>query len=196
MVLEIFRSIVELASGLGGLYAIYQCMKQLRSILRASTVEDAWASFTKLMAWGAASCAALLVCALAGARSMGVLVLAVLMALLIVGAGGFLAIVRVKTLRRGAQFSPSAFNSGELVVVRALVHGRMRGQDESGGEVRFTPEELEMLIGIRGHVRMLNWASARKSGDHGRGIAPLLGFTGEHGEAFVIYPDDQVVLAS
>lgn len=196
MLWEIFRSIVELASGLGGLYAIYQCMKQLRAVLRAGKVEDAWAFFTKLLAWGAVACAALTVCALAGARSMGVLVLAVLMALLVVGAGAFLTIVRVKTLNRGGGFSPSDFNSGELVVVRALVHGRMRGQDESGGEVRFTPEELETLIGIRGHVRMLNWASARKSGDHGRGIAPLLGFTGEHGEAFVIYPDDQVVLAS
>lgn len=196
MALEIFRSIVELVAGFGGLYALYQCMKHLRSVLRASSPEEAWKRFIALMAWGVGSCAALMLCTLAGARSMGVLVLAILMALSIVGAGLVLTLLRVKTLTGGGGASPSTVSGGELVIVRSLVQGRVRGRDESGGEVRFTPEELESLVGMRGHVRMLNWASARNSGDIGRGFAPLLGFTSEDGEAFVIYPDDQVVLAS
>lgn len=196
MAFEIFRSIVELVAGFGGLYALYQCMKHLRSVLRASSPEEAWKRFTALMAWGVGSCAALMVCTLAGARSMGVLVLAILMSLSIVGSGFVLAVLRVKALKGGGGSSPSELGDGETVIVRSLVHGRVRGRDESGGEVRFSTEELRSLVGSRGHVRMLNWTSARKTDDRNSGIAPLMAFWSEAGDAFVLYPDDEVVLAT
>ncbi len=195
MAWEILRSIAELVFGMGGLYALYQCMKSLRTMVGARRVEYVWRGFSVLMGWSVACCAALVVCALAGGRSIGVLVLAALMALMVVSAGLVLAFLRSKTLQQGGGRAVVA-KDGELVEVRSLVSGRVRGRDESGGEVLFEPDDIKALVGVRGHVRMLNWASARKSGGQDSAITPLMAFWSEKGDAFVLYPDDEIVLAN
>lgn len=192
---EILWSIVEFAAGFGGLYALYQCMKHLRSVGSARSAAEVWQRFSTLMVWAVACCGALIVCALAGGRSLGVVFLATLLAVLVTGAGGLLSWLRLKTLRFARQ-GVQQDAQGELVEVRSLVLGRVRGRDESGEEVCFAPEQIEKLIGVRGRVRMLNWASARKSGGQTGGIVPLMAFWSEDGDAFVLYPDDEVVVAS
>lgn len=194
MELKILWSVVEFVAGFGGLYALYQCMKHLRTVGLAANVADVWHRFSTLMVWAAVCCGALVVCALAGGRSLGVVFLAALMALMVIGAGLMLGWLRAKSLQLAQGVSANA-PEAELVEIRSLVLGRVRGRDEAGGEVCFAPEQIEELVGVRGYVRMLNWASARKSGSQSGGIVPLMAFWNDEGDAFVIYPDDVVVTA-
>lgn len=192
MALEILWSVVEFVAGFGGLYALYQCMKHLRTVGLAANVADVWQRFSTLMVWAVSCCGALIACALAGGRSLGVVFLATLMALMVIGAGLLLAWLRAKSLQLGQGVSAKGAEA-ELVEIRSLVLGRVRGRDEAGDEVCFAPEQIDKLVGVRGHVRMLNWASARKSGSQSGGIAPLMGFSSVEGDAFVLYADDVVV---
>ena len=194
MAWEILRSIAELVFGLGGLYALYQCMKHLRTMVGAQDVASVWSRFNVLMVWAAVCCGALVLCAFAGGRSLSVVFLATFMSLMVIGAGFMLAHLRTKSLSVGREGAVGV-QDGELVEVRSLVQGRVRGRDDSGAEVGFEPDQLRRLVGVRGHVRMLNWTSARKSGDQAGGIMPLMGFRTEDGDSFVLYADDDVVIA-
>lgn len=194
MVWDILQSVAEIVFGIGGLYALYQCMRQIRVMVAANTVSEVWRRFSVLMIWSVVCCVSLIGCALVGGRALGVVFLATLVTVMVSGAGLVLALLRSKTVQPGGA-RPKAAQDGELVQVRSLVSGRVRGRDDNGAEVRFDSDEIKALVGVQGHVRMLNWASARKSGSQIGGIMPLMAFWSDKGDAFVLYSDDDVVIA-
>lgn len=193
--MDYVTSILEVVAGLLGLYCLMRGMRALTRAARGNSRSEVFRDWAHIGLWALGSSAALTLCAVMGGRSFSVVVASVMMALMIIIGGSVVVWLRLRKLQMRAE-SRGAMDASDgtgLVVIRDLQPKNPRGGYGDGSDqLFFTRAEIEELIGVRGRVKMLNFATGRRYvGDTSTSV--LYQFESEDGQnSFILHYDDVV----
>lgn len=186
---DLMLAFMEIVTGGIGLYALYGCMKQLKEVARSQNESEMRKRFGMVVLWALCSSVALVACALIGQRATSVVVLACGISVMFMIAGAMLLVLKRRTFRMQTTAEQAIPPANQLIEVKSLHKGRIRGLNEAGSPIYFNDVEIDDLSGIRGFVRILNWASASRART-AAGTRAMLAFWDEDGNTFLLYPDD------
>lgn len=184
---EIILTVFEIAFAIAGIYALVLALRGLKNYSMVATPEAAWkrSGIAALQCLGAA--AAFTVTVFLGGRSLAALLLVLILPSVFAALAVFLA---YRVGRRDKRSQVVAEDGSNLVVIRQVVAGRIRGSDDQGKPVVLTDAQREELVGSTGRVRLLA-AKALPMAPPGAPV-PFLGFWNDDGTSVLLYHDDEV----
>lgn len=187
--------------GVFGTYCLLRTLSQVRQAGQSSSLNEAWAYWYTQLMWGVGALLLLQLCVWSSGMgfSMHMFVFIVVFALALLG------LMQVSLVTRRAKQLAAAGVTGaddgaevdllQQVIVKKLVPNRVRGVDDDGQEVVFTEEDLRGLENLRGVVHMVRASGLGMALSNGAHIGPVMGFTNNQGDSFLLYADDVVVPA-
>ncbi|SFF32904.1 hypothetical protein [Paracidovorax wautersii] len=194
--MDYVSSILEVLTGLMGLYCLMRAMRALARASRGDSRSEVVRDWARIGMWALGGSVALSFCAVMGGRSLSVVMASVMMALMMVLGGSVIVWLRLRRLQMRAQ-SRDAMDASDgtgLVVIRDLQLKNPRGGAGDGGseQLYFTRADIERLIGVRGRVKMLNFAAGRRFVG-GASTSAMYHFESEDGQnSFILHHDDVV----
>ena len=178
-----------------GLWGFMKCLKKHKDIAGAPSVRAAKDQLLELSKYVVLSFVGLMGCVMLTERSLGLLVFAAFGSVAHFILAAILIKMRGKALSASAQTAANVANENMLLCIRELRHGRARGKGQGDSLAYFDQEDLDGLVGLRGHASLLNWATSRMFANGS--IEPMWLFVSTDGDRFLLYPDDKVeVVAS
>lgn len=185
---------IEMICGLLAAFGLYKGLLMLKQIGAGTDNAQVVRTWSHQVMYVVLSFLALVTSVLVGERSLLALLLSGGVALFFIAAGGGVTWLRLQALKGGPLPAADTDVTSDMVEIRALRPGHMRGVGDDDQPMFFTLEEMVALTGVRGRVQMISWATSK--GVSKGSMQPLWMFWSDQGDKFLLYPDDAVVAVS
>lgn len=182
--------VIQIVFAAAALWGFVKSLQQHKEIAMSPSVAAAKAKVTRLSMYVGITFVGLFGSVFFSDRSMGFVLFAIAGSLSHFILAGILIWLRGRALAKKGQSPASLTSENAMLRVRKLCSGRIRGHGEGESMVYFSKEDLDGLVGVRGHASMLNWAVCRTFAVGV--IEPIWLFVSTDGDRFLLYPDDQV----
>lgn len=178
-------------------YFLYKSMMGIKPISRTSTVDQAMQAWLKQALMTMGMFVSMMLCSI-DVLSIGIVVLCAGVAMAMFGLG----VLQLRLVKRRLEGEPQApehkggeADKGGEVLVQRLQPDRIRGISDEHKLVIFSAADLGNFTATRGRVRMLNLGFATRMISGGSSMLPIMSFSNDEGDSYLIYKDDYVVPA-